>query len=227
MRTAVSVLIALAAAASAFASKETLARAQLPSVRKTARFVTLQRWDGRVDDMLASYGQAHGAPAAWRAGDPHWEDAKTKLLARLGKRIDQLASDSEAEALMMKGFAHLSDAEADAAAAKVTPDIIDYSDVIIISVETMEDRKLTNPLDPAVLAVQKKWGARPPDPNSPVVAAVKDPTIRRLMDARSSAVRFLSTGYDGQLQLLLYDRQDAFARDLDTALAACAKAKHK
>ena len=216
----------LAAAVAARASTATLAKAQFPSVRKTARFVTLQKWDGRVDGMLGSYGQAHAAPAAWRAGDPHWEEAKAKILGRLAQRIDQLSPDAEAEALMMKGFAGVSDAEADGAAAKITPDVVDYSDVIIISVETMEERRLSNPLDPAVVAVQKKWGARAFPPGSPVHEAVKDASVKRLMDARASAVRFLSTGFDGQLQLLLFDRQDAFQHDIDAALAACAKAKH-
>src|SRR5205085_778832 len=151
MRTTALALMTLAAAVAARASTATLAKAQFPSVRKTARFVTLQKWDGRVDGMLGSYGQAHAAPAAWR---------------------------------------------------------------------------LSNPLDPAVVAVQKKWGARAFPPGSPVHEAVKDASVKRLMDARASAVRFLSTGFDGQLQLLLFDRQDAFQHDIDAALAACAKAKH-
>ena len=227
MRTATWALIVFAVAPLALASKDTLARAQFPSVRKTARFVTLQRWDPRFDDMLASYGKAHAAPAAWRSGDPHWEEAKGKFLARFATRIDQLSSDPEADTLMMKGFARLSDADADAAAAKVNPDIINYSDVVIISVTTMEDKRLTSPVDPEVIAARKKSGAHPVLPGSPVEQEVKDPSVRRLMDARSSAVRFLSTGFDGQLQLLLFDRQDAFQHDIDVALAACAKAKHK
>jgi hypothetical protein len=226
MRTAVWALLALVALPAA-ASKETLARAQFPSLRKTARFVTLQRWDGRVDEMLATYGQVHAAPPAWKPGDLHWEEAKAKMLARFSARIDQLLPDPETEALMMKGFATMSDADADGVAVKVNPDIIDYSDVVIISVETMVDKNLSSSIDPAVLAVQRKWGAKPVAPNSPVAAAANDPGVRRLMDARSSAVRFLSTGLDGQLQLLLFDRQVAFQKDIDTALAACAKARHK
>src|SRR5262245_16085908 len=216
MRTAVSALL--------LAAVSTLTHSQLPSIVKTARFVTLQRWEGRIDEMLARYGQTHQAPASWRADDPHWEQAKAKLLARFGKAIDELASAPDAEALVAKGFASMSDKDADAAAARVTPEFLNYSDLVIVSVEVMSDRKITSPVDPAVLEVQKTWGgAKPPRDYDPG----KDPSSRKLMDARSSAVRFLSTGLDGQLKLFVFDRQEAIDREIAAALAACVKAKHK
>ena len=59
-----------------FVVASTLAHSQFASMKKTARSMTLQTWEGRVDDMLAKRGGAKGAPAAWHAGDPHWDSGK-------------------------------------------------------------------------------------------------------------------------------------------------------
>ena len=227
MRTAVPALVVFAVAVSASASTATLAHSQLPSIVKAARFVTLQKWDGRVDELLASYGQSHQAPPAWKAGDPHWEQAKAKLLARFGAAIDELASAPDAETLVMKGFATMSDAEADAAASRLTPEILNYSDHLIIAVEAMTNKNTTNSLDPVVQETRKKWGTPPPARDSAVYEAVKEKSIAKLINARASAVRFLATGLDGQLQLFVFDRQEAIGREIGAAIAACAKDKRK
>ena len=213
-------------AASASASTATLVHNQLPSIVKVARFVTLQRWDERVDQLLDAYGKSHQAPAAWHAGDAHWDQAKAKLLARFGKAIDDLSSAPDAEALVKKGFVSMNDADADAAASKATREILDYSDVLIVSVAVMTDKNLKNSLDPAVQDAQKKWGAPVPSKDSSVYGAAREPSVAKLLSARDSAVRFLSTGFDGQLQLFVFDRQEALGREIGAALAACAKAKH-
>ncbi len=211
-----------------------LAHSQYASMKKTARFLTLQMWSGRMDEALASRGAAKHAPAAWRAGDPHWEAAKAKCLARFDKRLDDLIDAPEPQAVAAKSFTTiLNDQDADAAGAKLAalgPELINYSDNVIIAVDLMMQTKATNPMDPAVRDEIKrrreKAGLHEPPKDDALTAAAMDKSVRQFMTARSAAVQALSTALNGQLELQFFDQQDAFAKDIDGAIRDCVKA-HK
>src|SRR5256885_1525434 len=92
----------------------------MPAMTKTARFLTLQMWETRVDDMLATRGAAAGAAAAWHPGDPHWDAEKAKIAGYLAKAVDDLLDAPEPESVVRKSFTTvMSDADADALAKEI------------------------------------------------------------------------------------------------------------
>jgi len=219
-----------------FVVASTLAHSQFASMKKTARSMTLQTWEGRVDDMLAKRGGAKGAPAAWHAGDPHWDSAKAKTLAHIGKAVDDLLEAPDPERIATKSFTTiLDDKDAGAAAAtlggKLGPELLNYSDYLTIAVALMTARPNTNPNDPVlreeVAEHQQKAGVhRPPDDAALTAAAMEKP-MRQFMSARSSAVQAVVSALDGQLNLFVFDRQEALAREIDGAIRDCAKTHGK
>src|SRR5438132_80643 len=148
-----------------FMVSSALAHSQYPSIKKTARFLTLQTWEGRVEEMLAKRGAATGAPSAWHAGDPHWDAAKAKELARFGKAVDELLEAPDPERIASKSFTTvLDDHAADLAGARLSgplgAELVNYSDNVIIAVELMMQKNVTNPLDPAVREETKRRQAK-------------------------------------------------------------------
>lgn len=205
-------------------------------MKKTARFLALHTWETRVDDMLATRGSAKGAPSAWRAGDPHWDAARAKTLAHLGKAVDDLLDAPEPEAIAAKSFtAILNDKDADAASAKLAgplgPELQNYADYLTIAVALMTARPNTKPSDPAVKAEversQQQAGVHRPPNDAALTAAASEPAMRQFMSARSSAVQSLASALEGQLNLYVFDRQEALAKEIDGAVRDCQKAHGK
>jgi len=97
-----------------------IAHSQLASMKRIARFLVLQTWEGRFDQVLASRGAETGASPSWRAGDPQWEAVKSKWVSLFGKGVDDLLQAPDAEQIVTKRFTEiLTDENADAAAAKL------------------------------------------------------------------------------------------------------------
>jgi hypothetical protein len=214
-----------------------LADSQYDAAVRLARASILGIWSGRFDEVLATAPAAKLPAGRWQPSDPHWQAARSAMLARMAKVIGPLSEDPEPRERFDTAFSRYFPEEK---AQKLLPDLPvlkskDY-EAYAASLYSGVEFLLAHPELKAsgeevaahVRGVLEPLHLDPAAADAPSVAAI----ARReegvaFQSARDSGVRALVTLYDGRTQLYFNDLLDAFRGDVLEAIAECEKGHRK
>jgi hypothetical protein len=208
-----------------------------PRICEIAAGLTAATWSERADALVSSAPSAAAAGPRWKAGDSHWEAAKTALMAHVVSWIAELAADPKAKEIVRQKFAAgITGSQAKAmrsslgtAAAKDFPAMQDGIHLGVLFAERHPELQIGSAqfskeyaawLQETKLA--SGWTKETPE----LTALQNSPEGYAYSRARATAIDALASGLDGQIQLRFHDSQAAILAEIGTAAKACAAA-HK
>lgn len=214
-----------------------LADAQYDAISRLTRVMALHLWSDRFDQVIGAAPAAKTLGPRWSRDDVHWQKARGEMLKRIDTLYVSYARSEEAKELVRDAFARTLK-EDDAlklrgdAAMLSSKQYEAWADMIYAGVEFAMANPKVSPAGSemkqhtdAVLAELRLDPELANDSTVEKFVARKEATA--FGHARDSAVRSLSTGFDGVAQLYFNDALATFRGDVIDAIDACRSGHRK
>jgi len=207
--------------------------AAYPRIAELASGIVLATWSERVAPLLSSAPSAAVAGERWQEGDPHWAAARSRLLAHIESWVRELAADSRAREIVRHEYSRaLSPAQASTIVSGISkmPDggFLDANDAIHLGVAFSVAHPQLKAGSQEFSTAFSRWlqsgriEVENPTRSTEVDLLLRSEAGMAFDRGRGNAIRSLVSGLNGQIELLLNDRQAALLEEIGADASACA-----
>lgn len=225
----------LAPRALAESDAEVLAAEAFPEVSRLAVAIAGARWETRADELVAGAPLTAKPGAAWKKGDPHFDAARSAMLAAIEGWAAEVAASAESKQVVARKLAASLDetkakamrAALAAEATKEYPALCDAMHAGVAFANARRDLKAGSPeFSKAWAAWLATLGLATPRSTPELDALMRSPEGMAYATGRGAAIDALVTRLDGAVQLRFHDAQQSILAGIDAKARECAKAKH-